>query len=146
MFRPYQFQINPVRSNAAPPEQTIVFGPSRSMVFPVSRALDLSVIPAAGTKDFFLWLPYEDNIQDVLVGVDEKVTAPAGFTAQLIQVNAEVETTLTEPQGIDEFTVEPVSLPLPGKVLDGPVFLRVVAPTTALTIFVTLHVLTSEIR
>jgi hypothetical protein len=146
VFRPYQFQVNPVRSDAAPPAQTVVYGPSRSMVYPVARALDLSVIPAAGTKDFFLWHPYQDSVQDIVIGVDETVTAPPGFTAQLVQVNAEVETVLTEPQAIDQFTVEPVSLPLPGQVLDGPVFLRVVVPATALTIFVTIHAMTSEIR
>tara|TARA_R110002126_G_scaffold291760_1_gene457027 strand:- start:15783 stop:16226 length:444 start_codon:yes stop_codon:yes gene_type:complete len=145
-FKPFIHQINQVRSDSTQADRVIVAGPLRSVVFPVSQIVNLSLITASGTRDFLIWHPYQDSVQDVLVGVDEDVDAPTGMTLQLIQVNAEVTTILTEPVSLDKLTIEPISLPLPGKVLDGPVFLRVVAPATALSLFVTIHAMTSEIR
>jgi hypothetical protein len=145
-FKPFVHQVNPIRSDSTAPDRVVTSGPLRSVVFPVSQVVNLSLITASGTRDFFLWNPFQDSVQDVLVGVDEAVSAPAGMTLQLVQVNGEVTTILTEPESIDTLTIVPISLPLPGKVLDGPVFLRVVAPTTTLSLFVTIHAMTSEIR
>ena len=145
-FKPFVHDINPIRSDSTQPDRIVVAGPLRSVMFPVSQVVNLSLITSSGTRDFFLWHPYQDSVQELLVGVDEDVNAPAGLTLQLVQTDGEVTTILTEPKNLDKLTIDPIPLPLPGQVLDGPVFLRVVAPATALSLFVTIHAMTSEIR
>lgn len=148
-FQPFQIGVQPPRSasyaasaGSVGPESPIS---QRSIVVPVSQVLNLSTIPGSNTKDFFLWHPFENSLQEVLLGADANVAAPAGFTAQLIQINAEVTTVLTEPESITEFTIDPINLKVPGRVLDGPVFLRIASPAASLSIFVTLHVMSSEV-
>ena len=145
-FRPFVHTVRTVRSDSIQPDISAAPPESRSVVFPVSQVINLALVTASGTRDFFLWHPYRESVQDVLLGADENVNAPAGLTVQLVQVNAEVTTVLTEPESIGRLTIDPVSLSLPGQVLDGPVFLRVVAPTTSQSFFVTIHAMTSDIR
>lgn len=147
-FRPYVHRVQA-------PMVTAATGPStdtnanrsivRSVVFPVGQVVDLLTIPPSLQRDFFLWHPYLDQVQDVMIGSVEDADAPAGFQAWLVQQNRGSFTELTSPQSFTRFTIEPVSLELPGQVLDGPVFLRVSSPPADQQIFVTVHILTSEL-
>lgn len=148
IFRPYVPRIMDVRSGGMASET----GPAptramRSVMFPVGRTLDLLTIPGAtNQKDFFLWHPYQNSIQDVLVSTDTNVAAPAGgLICQLVQINGLRETVLNREQSFSSFTIEPDPLPSPGEVLDGPVFLRVKSIPADLLLHVTIQALTPEV-
>lgn len=148
IFRPFQFTIRTPRSGggdsmpaAAAPQR-----PIRNVIFPIAVTLDLLTIPVAGTRDFFLWMPYQGTIQDIYLGADENdVTTPEPVKVQLIQANGNVETELTAPEEYSTFGIEPVTLNQSGQVLDGPVFLRVTTQPTDRLLFATVHVMTPEI-
>lgn len=128
-------------SAAAPAAQR----PVRSMVYPIGTELDLSLIDASGQRDYFLVHPFQSSMQDLLLGSLATATAPTGFKIQLIGNDGFEVSELTEPQTITSFTVKPVSLKLPSTLGGAPLFLRVFAPTTAQIVYVTAHMMSSEV-
>jgi len=147
MFRPYQHRILQPRSGGS--GGGVVNSPERAVqnvLLPVATTIDLLTIPVSGTKDFFLWQPYQNSLQDAFLGADENnVTTPEAVTVQLVQINGSEERILTQPERFSTFSIEPVKLAIAAQVLDGPVFLRVTTQPTDRLLFATMHVLTPEI-
>lgn len=150
MFRPFQHTIRSPRSGSetgfAPSTTDAPSNPVRNVIFPIGVTLDLLSIPVAGTKDFFLWQPYQNSIQGVFLGADANdVTTPQPVKVQLIQIDGNEERVLTEEEEYSQFGLEPVTLNQSAQLLDGPVFLRVTTQPTDRLLFATVHAMTPEI-
>lgn len=149
-FKPYVHQVKPYTATSYAAQASandVTRQPisASSIVFPVGVVVNLAIIPGSNEQDYFLWMPLENSLQDVLIGADADADAPAGFSVQLVQRDGEEVRELTTEESLSRFTVDPVSLELPGQILDGPVFLRVRSPAAAQVIYVTLHIMASEV-
>lgn len=149
MFRPFQHRIQPPRSSAemsSDPDQRATFRGVRNIVVPIPTTIDLLTIPAGPRqRDFFLWQPYQNSLDAVYIGADQDVTLAADASWQLVQINGNEVRELTNEVSIQEFAIEPKTLPAAAQVLDGPVFLRVRTTPVDQLLFVTVHALTPEI-
>lgn len=127
-------------------DQRSTFRGVRNIVVPIPTTIDLLTIPAGPKqKDFFLWQPYQNSLDAVYIGADQKVTLAAEATWQLVQINGNDVRELTNQESIQEFNIEPQTLRDAAQVLDGPVFLRVRTTPVDQLLFVTVHALTPEI-
>lgn len=147
-FRPYVASVQPYRSdsittsaepNAGTPLQ------ATSVLFPVAAQLDLNLIPAEGVKDYFLWHPLSSSIQNVLVGNDTDIDAPAGFSIQLMQFDGSVMQSVSDVTRLTSFTITPQKIALPGSLRDGPIYARITSAAANILLLVTLHAMTSQV-
>ena len=116
-----------------------------SVVYPISATISLSLL-SGGMADYFLFVPYQQNsVQRLLLGAETNEAAPSGLTVQLVQVNGAQQNELTSQVSIRQLTILPVELPLPPKVVGAPVFVRVRSSASSKVLFVTAHVLTTEV-
>ena len=114
MFVPYQIRVSPPRSGAVSGLEGGVentTSPIRNVVFPVSQTIDLLTIPVSGTKDFFLWHPFQNSLQAVYIGAEAAVTSPTPVKMQIVQRDGVKETLLTEQEQFTAFGIEPGRLP-----------------------------------
>ena len=117
---------------------------TKSVLHPIARECDLSLIPAAGYLDYFLYHPYDGTMEALYVSCAPDTTF-SDLSLQIIQLNGLKTVTSANATQIGDITIRPRQLPVPGKLGEGPVFLRATSAAVAATILVTIHVQTSEI-
>lgn len=150
MFQPYVARILPPRSSAAfavSDEEIQTREPVRNIRVPVSTTIDLSLIPAEGVLDYFLWHPFQGSVDGVFVGAFSSITLPGNPSFQIVQKRGSIVTELSSARTVREFGIEPEDLGrVTGKTeANDPVFLRVRMASTAQSLFVTLHAIIPEV-
>lgn len=99
-------------------------GPTASVLHPIASVLDLTDIPESGVRDYFLYHPYDGQLENVYVSVPAAGTF-TGFSIQIIQKRGNTVVAEAAEQNIGSITTDPITLSLPSSLGEGGVFARV---------------------
>lgn len=147
IFRPHVAKVLPPRGGLvddadASRAYTKTVG---NVLIPIGRTVDLISIPASGVEDYFLWQPFQNTLESAYIGAAVNGPLANRIKVQLIQKTGNSEFEVNSEQYLSEVSIQPVEL-RQGKISSGgAVFLRVTAPAFDQVLFVTVHILTSEI-
>lgn len=135
-----------------PPQQSTDLGagsssdPIQSVVHPIASVLDLSDIPAANVRDYFLYHPYDGQLENIYISTPESVTL-SDFSIQIIQKQGNTIVVESSTTQIGDVDMNPKELVVPSSFGEGAVFARVQsAALPDQKMFITLHVRTNEIQ
>lgn len=141
----------PYMPTVQPPMQSSEMGvsnaaePTQSVVHPIATVMDLGDIPASGVRDYFLYHPYDGQLENIYVSAPDSVTL-SDFSVQIVQKKGNTLVVEGAISRIGELTVNAQSLMVPSDFGEGAVFARVRSAAIAgQNLFITLHVRTNEI-
>lgn len=146
------FEFIPHVPVVEPPRQSSDMGvsqasdPTQSVVHPIATVMDLEDIPAGNVRDYFLYHPYDGQLENVYISTPGAVTLN-DFSIQIIQKQGSTVVAESQQSQIGDITVNPLELLIPSDFGEGAVFARVRSAAIAgQKMFITLHVRTNEIQ
>lgn len=146
------FEFIPHIPTVQPPRQMSGMGggrsaePLQSVLHPIARVLDLGDIPVSGVRDYFLYHPYDGNLENIYLSAPESVTL-SDFSIQIIQKQGNTIVVQSEEKRVGDVGTDAQSLIVPSSFGEGAVFARVRSAAVAgQNLFLTLHVRTNEIQ
>lgn len=143
MFDPFVVSVSgPMNTGAVPSGDTTSETPS--VLHPISRVCNLSLVPSVGYQDFFLYHPYDGTLESLYVS--SVPAANVAVSVQLIQIVDSGVKQLGAKTDLPRLTASGQEIVSSGTLGEGPVFLRVFAAPSSTNILATIHVLSSEIQ
>lgn len=119
--------------------------PVQSVLHPIATVLDLEDIGSDDLRDYFLYHPYDGELENVYLSAPSNVSL-TNFSVQIVQKQGNTLVVESAERPITELQINATTLAIPGSFGEGAVFARVRSPAVpGQKLFITLHVRTNEV-